>query len=213
LALPASRRATFAALPTALAAGDIDLSVGCDWPRARDRLGALPGIGPWSVEMIAMRGLGDPDAFVPSDLGVRAAARYLGLPAAPVALTRRAALWRPWRSYAVQYLWATGDHAINRLPSGQPAPLAERQRKPERGVPAGSRRPPGPTSKRGARTVRRARRRAVRGGGGPAGGLFRRHADQLRRAAGVARLRICPAGLDRAAVHPLRHDHLLRRAC
>ena len=152
LALPASRRATFAALTTALAAGDIELSVGCDWPQTRDRLGALPGIGPWSVEMIAMRGLGDPDAFVPSDLGVRAAARYLGLPAAPVALTRRAALWRPWRSYAVQYLWATGDHAINRLPSGQPAPLAERQRKPERGVPAGSRRPPGPTSKRGART-------------------------------------------------------------
>jgi AraC family transcriptional regulator of adaptative response / DNA-3-methyladenine glycosylase II len=153
LALPASRRATFAALTTALAAGEIDLSVGCDWQQARDRLSALPGIGPWSVEMIAMRGLGDPDAFVPSDLGVRAAAGSLGLPAAPVALTRRAALWRPWRSYAVQYLWATSGHAINQLPSGQPGTLAEKRPKPERNVPAGSPSSPGPgpTSRRTVR--------------------------------------------------------------
>ena len=52
-----------------------------------------------------------------TDLGVRQAARELGLPATPAALTRRAAAWRPWRAYAVQYLWATGDHAINQLPS------------------------------------------------------------------------------------------------
>ena len=116
LALPAARRATFAALTAALAAGEIDLGAGSDWPQARARLGALPGIGPWSVEMIAMRGLGDPDAFVPSDLGVRIAARELGLPAGPTALTSRAASWRPWRAYAVQYLWATSDHAINRMP-------------------------------------------------------------------------------------------------
>ena len=116
LALPAARRATFAALTAALAAGEIDLGAGSDWPQARARLGALPGIGPWSVEMIAMRGLGDPDAFVPSDLGVRIAARELGLPAGPAALTSRAASWRPWRAYAVQYLWATSDHAINRMP-------------------------------------------------------------------------------------------------
>jgi Helix-turn-helix domain len=41
--------------------------------------------------------------------------RELGLPVTPAALTRRAAPWRPWRAYAVQYLWATGDHAINRM--------------------------------------------------------------------------------------------------
>ena len=69
-----------------------------------------------------MRGLGDPDAFTAGDLGIRVAARQLGLPATPAALTRRAARWRPWRAYAVQYLWATGDHAINRLPGGDPAP-------------------------------------------------------------------------------------------
>ena len=116
LGLPQARRRTLSALSAALAGGEIDLDVGSDWEQARARLGALPGLGPWSVETIAMRGLGDPDAFIPGDLGVRAAARTLGLPATPAALTGRAAAWRPWRAYAVQYLWATGGHAINRMP-------------------------------------------------------------------------------------------------
>jgi AraC family transcriptional regulator of adaptative response / DNA-3-methyladenine glycosylase II len=77
---------------------------------------ALPGLGPWTVDVIAMRALGDPDAFPVTDLGIRRAARDLGLPAAPAALTARAAAWRPWRAYAVQYLWATDDHPINFLP-------------------------------------------------------------------------------------------------
>ena len=117
LALPRSRRESFAALATALADGRIDLSVGSDWLEARARLATVPGIGQWTVETIAMRGLGDPDAFPASDLGVRAAARAAGLPASPTELTSRAAAWRPWRSYAVQYLWATGDHQINYLPT------------------------------------------------------------------------------------------------
>lgn len=118
LAFPKSRRRTLAALVEALAAGDVDLGVGADWEEARARLAGLPGFGPWTIESIAMRALGDPDAFIPGDLGVRAAARALDLPATPAALTRRAAAWRPWRAYAVQYLWATGDHAINLLPAG-----------------------------------------------------------------------------------------------
>ena len=80
LGLPQARRRTLSALSAALAGGEIDLDVGSDWEQARARLGALPGLGPWSVETIAMRGLGDPDAFIPGDLGVRAAARTLGLP-------------------------------------------------------------------------------------------------------------------------------------
>ena len=120
LALPRARRATFSALAAALAGGEIDLDVGSDWQQARARLAALPGLGPWSVETIALRGLGDPDAFLPGDLGVREAARQLGLPATPAALTRRATAWRPWRGYAVQYLWAAGDHAINRMPADDP---------------------------------------------------------------------------------------------
>jgi len=117
VALPRARRQTLLSLARALADGEIDLGAGADWQRARSQLSAVPGLGPWSVELIAMRGLGDPDAFTPSDLGVRRAARELGLPVSPAALTRRAASWRPWRGYAVQYLWATSDHAINRLPA------------------------------------------------------------------------------------------------
>ena len=120
LGLPQARRRTLHTLATALADGEIDLGPGSDWQRARELLSALPGLGPWSVETIAMRGLGDPDAFIPGDLGVRVAARQLGLAATPAALTRRAEAWRPWRAYAVQYLWATGDHAINRLPADPP---------------------------------------------------------------------------------------------
>ncbi|WP_153533428.1 AlkA N-terminal domain-containing protein [Actinomadura macrotermitis] len=117
LAFPKARRATLTGLVRALAGGEIDLGLGCDRDAARARLAGLPGFGPWTVEMIAMRALGDPDAFVPGDLGVRLAAAELGLPATPAALTRRAAAWRPWRAYAVQYLWATGDHPINHLPA------------------------------------------------------------------------------------------------
>jgi len=116
LALPRSRRESVSALADALANGRIDLSVGSEWHEARLRLAAVPGLGPWTVETIAMRALGDPDAFPASDLGVRAAAREAGLPDNGAALVARAADWRPWRSYAVQYLWATSDHAINRLP-------------------------------------------------------------------------------------------------
>ena len=117
IAMPAARRRTVVALARAIAEYEIDLRAGADWQQARTKLAAVPGLGPWTVETIAMRGLGDPDAFAATDLGVRQAARALGLPAAPAALTKRAAPWRPWRGYAVQYLWATSDHAINRIPA------------------------------------------------------------------------------------------------
>ncbi|TDU75137.1 AlkA N-terminal domain-containing protein [Streptomyces sp. KS 21] len=116
LALPASRRATLTTLVGALADGSLPLGIDSDWEAARAQLNAMPGFGPWTTEVIAMRALGDPDAFLPSDLGVRRAAKELGLPSTPVALTARAAGWRPWRAYAVQYLWATDAHPINHLP-------------------------------------------------------------------------------------------------
>ncbi|MFI1443462.1 AlkA N-terminal domain-containing protein [Streptomyces fructofermentans] len=116
LAMPATRRATLTTLVGRLADGTLHLGVESDWEESRARLLALPGFGPWTVEAVAMRALGDPDAFLPTDLGVRRAARELGLPSTPAALTARAAQWRPWRAYAVQYLWATDNHPINHLP-------------------------------------------------------------------------------------------------
>jgi AraC family transcriptional regulator of adaptative response / DNA-3-methyladenine glycosylase II len=117
LAMPGSRRRTFIALAQALADGKVDLSVGGDWEVAIERLSELPGVGPWTRATIAMRALGDPDAFLPTDLGVRLGAEARKLPSSPAALTERARRWRPWRAYAVQYLWGAGDHAINRLPT------------------------------------------------------------------------------------------------
>ncbi|MFJ2171809.1 AlkA N-terminal domain-containing protein [Streptomyces sp. NPDC087851] len=117
LALPRSRRTTLTTLVAALADGALRLGPDSDWEEARARLTALPGFGPWTVEVIVMRALGDPDAFLPTDLGIRRAAAHLGLPSTPAALTARAAAWRPWRAYAVQYLWAAEDHAINHLPA------------------------------------------------------------------------------------------------
>jgi AraC family transcriptional regulator of adaptative response / DNA-3-methyladenine glycosylase II len=113
--MPVSRRRTLSALSAALAGGAVRLGAGEDWAQARAGLAAIPGVGPWTVEMVAMRGLGDPDAFPASDLGVRGGLRDLGLaPAADLADAR--ARWRPWGAYAVQHLWATRDHPANRLP-------------------------------------------------------------------------------------------------
>ncbi len=117
VALPASRRRTLAALVEALADGRLGLGPGSDRDEAVATLGRLPGVGPWTTGVVAMRALGDPDAFLPGDLGVRRGAGALGLPATPMALTARAARWRPWRAYAVQHLWATTDHPINHWPT------------------------------------------------------------------------------------------------
>ncbi|WP_324609807.1 AlkA N-terminal domain-containing protein [Streptomyces sp. WM6391] len=116
LAMPRTRRTTFTTLVAHLADGSVNPGVESDWAETRARLLALPGFGPWTADVIAMRALGDPDAFLPTDLGIRRAAAELGLPSTPAALTARAAAWRPWRAYAVQYLWATDDHPINFLP-------------------------------------------------------------------------------------------------
>lgn len=116
LAMPRSRRTTLAGLLEVLCSGELDLGPGADQQAARDHLARLPGIGPWTTEMIAMRALGDPDAFPATDLGVQQAAAGLGLPCAQAGLIHRSRSWAPWRSYAVQYLWATGTHAVNRIP-------------------------------------------------------------------------------------------------
>jgi AraC family transcriptional regulator, regulatory protein of adaptative response / DNA-3-methyladenine glycosylase II len=116
LAFPKARQRSVAVLIDALADGRVALHSGCDWNRAREQLAALPGVGPWTVEVIAMRALGDPDAFPANDLGVRLAAKQLGLPENARALTERSSRWRPWRSYATQHLWTALDQSVNDWP-------------------------------------------------------------------------------------------------
>jgi AraC family transcriptional regulator, regulatory protein of adaptative response / DNA-3-methyladenine glycosylase II len=116
LSMPAGRRRTFQAVVGALVAGELSMSPGGDRERARAALEALPGIGPWTTEVIAMRALGDPDAFPVTDLGVRRGAEALGLPGGQSALIACAERWRPWRAYAVQHVWAATRHPINEWP-------------------------------------------------------------------------------------------------
>lgn len=115
LRMPATRQRTFAGVAAALASGDVDLA-GPPAP-VRAALLALPGVGPWTADTVLMRALGDPDTFLAADLGVAQAARRLGLPEKPRALEAVSLRWSPYRTHAVQYLWATGVHAVNSLPA------------------------------------------------------------------------------------------------
>jgi AraC family transcriptional regulator, regulatory protein of adaptative response / DNA-3-methyladenine glycosylase II len=121
LAMPTARRRTFAALVNALRGDTLLLGPGSDRDESMRALSTIPGIGPWTRQVIAMRALGDPDAFPESDLGVRHAAEELGLPSTPAALVERSEAWRPWRAYAVQYLWSVDDHRINDWPPKTPS--------------------------------------------------------------------------------------------
>lgn len=117
MAFPRSRQQTLSTLITAIADGLVTLGPGCDWNRARSALAEIPGIGPWTAEVIAMRALGDPDAFPVTDLGIQHAAKHLGLPKNPRELTEHSMHWRPWRAYATQHLWTCLHHEINDWPS------------------------------------------------------------------------------------------------
>jgi AraC family transcriptional regulator, regulatory protein of adaptative response / DNA-3-methyladenine glycosylase II len=104
--MPASRQRAIAALTRAIAGGEIELDPGGDRAAAMKRLLALPGIGPWTASYIAMRALRDPDAFLPTDLGIRRALTMLGQRSTEAAAIRLAEAWRPYRAAASQHLWA-----------------------------------------------------------------------------------------------------------
>jgi len=104
----------FDATGRALEAGGLRVDVA-------DRLLALPGIGPWTVEYIAMRALGDPDAFLPTDLGVRHGLRSLGHPDQVRLIRTRAERWRPWRASALMHLWGQATETPTAPASPSPA--------------------------------------------------------------------------------------------
>ena len=106
LPMPRSRARALVGLATALASGTLTLDPGASRDDAEARLLALPGIGPWTTGYIRMRALSDPDAFLPTDAGVRHGLAALGAGSDPASAARQAGSWRPWRSYALQHLWA-----------------------------------------------------------------------------------------------------------
>jgi AraC family transcriptional regulator, regulatory protein of adaptative response / DNA-3-methyladenine glycosylase II len=87
---------------TRMADGDLVLDPGADRTATRTALLARPGIGPWTADYVLLRALGDPDVLLTTDLGVRRAARALGLD-----LAGGRPDWAPWRSYVTHHLWAT----------------------------------------------------------------------------------------------------------
>jgi len=105
LPMPRARGRALNTLCAAIAAGDIALDRSADRDEVRSQLLALPGIGPWTADYIALRALGAPDVFLPTDVGVRNALRRFG--EGPVAAAQLAGRWRPWRSYALMHLWAS----------------------------------------------------------------------------------------------------------
>lgn len=105
LPMPRARGRALVGLCRALASGELALDRGPDRQQTRARLLALPGIGDWTASYLALRALGDPDAFLATDLGTRQALAQLGQdPGRAAALAEN---WRPWRSYAQSLLWQT----------------------------------------------------------------------------------------------------------
>ncbi|ADO68757.1 DNA-3-methyladenine glycosylase 2 [Stigmatella aurantiaca] len=104
LGLTGGRIQALKGLAAACAAGTCDLKPGASLEDSVARLVALPGIGEWTAHYIALRALGEPDAFPASDLGLRKAAGGGTVLAASV-LERMAEAWRPWRGYAALLLW------------------------------------------------------------------------------------------------------------
>ena len=104
LPMPRARGRALVGLAAALASGDVALDRGPDRDDVRRALLELPGIGPWTADYVAMRALGHPDVFLPTDLAVRNVLRDLVPGSAGPADPEQ---WRPWRSYALMHLWNT----------------------------------------------------------------------------------------------------------
>ncbi len=115
LGVPATRRATLRAVARAVADGTLPLDPGADRTETYQQLVQLPGIGEWTAGYIVMRALGDPDTFLPSDLGIKKAVARLGIGSNARAISDHAAAWRPWRSYATHQLWATLSDAYKEV--------------------------------------------------------------------------------------------------
>jgi len=101
LGMPGARARSVVALARAVADGELVLMPNADIEATLEQLRALPGVGEWTAQYIAMRALAWPDAFPHTDLGVMKA---LGETDARCVLAAGEA-WRPWRAYAVMHLW------------------------------------------------------------------------------------------------------------
>lgn len=112
LGLTTRRIATIANLARVFAAGPADLAAAHSLDGVVGWLTELPGVGPWTAQYIAMRALGEPDAFPTGDLGlIRAWELQTKRTVSAKELDRAAEHWRPWRAYAALHLWTSLNKA------------------------------------------------------------------------------------------------------
>src|SRR5439155_11041809 len=105
IGLPRARAATIRALAAAVARGDLVLEASRGLEDAVARLVAIPGIGTWTAQYVAMRALGEPDAFPAGDLGLRRALANGAGPLPPGRVGAPGEALRPWRACAALHLW------------------------------------------------------------------------------------------------------------
>ena len=101
LGVIATRSRTILELARVLVQGDLDLRLSAQPEAEMRKLRAIPGIGNWTAQYIAMRAMGWPDAFLETDAGVKKALA----PSTAKEMLQLAEAWRPWRSYATVNLW------------------------------------------------------------------------------------------------------------
>ena len=123
LSMPAARRAALKALAEAAVADANLFRPFATIDEALARLRTIRGIGEWTAQYIALRALGETDAFPASDVGLlRGAAAIDGMQLTPATLLNRAEPWRPWRAYAAQHLWAANGIALPIAPNSHHEP-------------------------------------------------------------------------------------------
>ncbi|MGH8352191.1 MAG: DNA-3-methyladenine glycosylase family protein, partial [Pseudomonas sp.] len=105
IGMPGKRVQCLRRFAQAVSSGELQLRTDEGVERLIERLCALPGIGPWTAEYIALRAFGEPDAFPSADLGLLKAPLWGAAGISARALAARAEAWRPWRAYAAVYLW------------------------------------------------------------------------------------------------------------
>jgi AraC family transcriptional regulator of adaptative response / DNA-3-methyladenine glycosylase II len=130
LGLTRRRAVALRAVAVAVAEGAVDFGAPVEDVAAA--LASLPGVADWTAQYVALRGLGEPDAFPAADLVLRRAGAGGAAPLTARALHSRAEAWRPWRGYAALYLWraaadgqsSKGAHPLRpaRRPTGSSSP-------------------------------------------------------------------------------------------
>lgn len=106
LGIVKQRQAAIVALAQAVAQHGLQLHPGADLPATLAALQALPGVGDWTAQYIAMRALRWPDAFPSGDVALHKALGVQGQPQPAKAALAASQAWQPWRSYAVIRAWA-----------------------------------------------------------------------------------------------------------